>query len=452
MGELEQAGRARAGRLDVDANRSIWTLELPPYTPSPPLREQTTADVVILGGGFTGMSTAWHLHRRFPDRRIVLLEAKEIGNGASGRNGGQLLNWINGIDHTDPELTRQVYALTSGAIDRLLQLIATEKLDVPFRRDGSFELFTDARRAEAAEAEAARLQSWGVPVQWLGAAEARRRLRSDRSLGAISDPFTGMINGLALLREMKARLAASGVVFCEDSPAIRVTEGRIIRVETPEGGVRAGAMVLGLNGYAPRLGYFRRAICPMHAHNIATAPLSPAEWERQGWRQLSSFCDDLDRISYAGVTPGGSLLFGGGGNFAYGYRYGNGTSFPEEATGAAASKVRSRMLDYLPGLADLPVRARWSGTLGVTLDRTCSMGVRGEHRNVYYALGYSGHGVTLANLAGEVLCDLYSDVHERWRDAPFYQRRLYPMPGEPLRWLGYHVVTKLTGRSPRKRG
>lgn len=460
MGGLVRAGRerVRAGRPDVDANRSIWVRELEGAAGaadpagSAPLSAQITADVVILGGGFTGVSTAWHLRRRFPELRIALLEAREIGSGASGRNGGQLLNWINGVPHDDPEVTRGVYDLTSGAIDRIVAMIHDEGLGVPLRREGSFELFTDARRAEEAAREVARLQSWGIPVQWLDAAAARRRLGSERAQGAIYDPFTGMMNGLALLRAMRARLAGQGVEFYEHSPAIRVREGKTIEVETPQGGVRAAAMVLGLNGYAPRLGYFRHAICPMHAHNVATEPMDEAGWRRAGWRGLSSFCDDLDRISYAGITPGGSLLFGGGGNFAYGYGFNNATSWPQAATEAAAARVRGRMLDYLPGLADLPIRAAWSGTLGVTLDRTCSMGVRGEYKNVYYALGYSGHGVTLANLAGEVLCDLYSGDHARWRGAPFYQRRLYPMPGEPLRWLGYHMVTTLTGRSPRRRG
>ena len=79
------------------------------------------------------------------------------------------------------------------------------------------------------------------------------------------------------------------------------------------------------------------------------------------------------------------------------------------------------------------------------------MGVRGEHRNVFHALGYSGHGVALALLAGRVLADLYEGNHEAWRDQPFYQKRLMPFPPEPLRWLGYQAWTRLTGKSPRRR-
>ncbi|HEY4122907.1 MAG TPA: FAD-dependent oxidoreductase, partial [Byssovorax sp.] len=93
---------------------------------------------------------------------------------------------------------------------------------------------------------------------------------------------------------------------------------------------------------------------------------------------------------------------------------------------------------------------RWSGPVALTLSRMCTMGVMGEHANVYFALGYSGHGVTLANLAGRVLADVYAGDDARWRDLPFYRHRLLTMPPEPLRFVGYHAYTALTGRSPRR--
>jgi glycine/D-amino acid oxidase-like deaminating enzyme len=105
---------------------------------------------------------------------------------------------------------------------------------------------------------------------------------------------------------------------------------------------------------------------------------------------------------------------------------------------------------YFPGAADAPIEHRWSGVLGITLDRVCSIGVTGESKNVFHALGYSGHGVALALLAGRVLADLYEGHHEPWQALPFYQKRLLPIPPEPLRWAGYQAYTRLTGRSPRR--
>lgn len=104
---------------------------------------------------------------------------------------------------------------------------------------------------------------------------------------------------------------------------------------------------------------------------------------------------------------------------------------------------------YFPKSSELPIAYRWSGTLGMTMNRQPIFGVRGAARNIYYAIGYCGHGVTLANLAGEFIADLYAGDDSRWRGLPFYQSRYHRIPPEPFRWVGYQAFTRLTGRSPR---
>jgi glycine/D-amino acid oxidase-like deaminating enzyme len=114
--------------------------------------------------------------------------------------------------------------------------------------------------------------------------------------------------------------------------------------------------------------------------------------------------------------------------------------------------MRDTMERYFPGLAGTTTQRRWSGTLDITFDRVCSIGVGGTARNVYHALGFSGHGIALALLAGRVIADLYDGNHEAWRALPFYQKRLLPLPPEPLRWMAYQAYTRVTGKSPRRRG
>jgi glycine/D-amino acid oxidase-like deaminating enzyme len=190
----------------------------------------------------------------------------------------------------------------------------------------------------------------------------------------------------------------------------------------------------------------------LHSHVVATDPLPDALWAALGWNAHDGFSDDLDRIAYGCRTACGRLVFGGGGNDAYSYLYGGRSVFPSahESGARAFCAIERHMRAYFPTVGATPITYRWTGTLDLTLDRVCSMGVRGEHRNVYYALGYSGHGIALGMLAGRVLCDLYSDHHEPWRDLPFYCRQMPRLPPEPLRWLGYHAYTRLTGKSPRR--
>jgi glycine/D-amino acid oxidase-like deaminating enzyme len=430
----------------LDPNRAAWIAETDPPRPAPPLRAATSSEIVVIGGGLTGVSTAWHLSRQRPGTGIMLLEAEVLGNGASGRNGGQVLNGINGVGTHDPERLRRLHATTRLGIDIAEELARRHAPPGTFRRQGCIEVYTDAARAEAAHAYAEELGRAGIPVRFLG----RGALGLPPAHGAILDPLAGRMNAFALLQAMRPALAASGVVVHEHTPVLRVREGRTITVTTPGGEVRAGAIVLATNAYTPRLGYFRSGILPLHSHVLATEPLSAETFRRIGWEDWDGFTDDLDRIAYACRTPGGRLVFGGGGNPAYSYRFGGSPVFPDDARHRAWTFLRNTMLRYFPGLAATPITHRWSGTLAITLDRVCAMGARGRHRNVYYALGYSGHGLALALLAGRVLADLHAGNHEAWRDLPFYQRRLRPMPPEPLRWLGYQAYTRVTGRSPRR--
>ncbi|MEO8602791.1 MAG: FAD-binding oxidoreductase [bacterium] len=431
-----------------DDNRSAWLLELPPYERLPALAGDAVADIAIVGGGLTGISTAWHLSARFPERRIVLLEARAIANGASGRNGGQVLNGINGVEPRQPETRRRIHETTRHGIDIVERLAAASTLDAGFARHGCLEVYTTARGADAAERHVTEANASGISLRWL----PRQAVGVRGAHGAVLDAHAGRVNAPALLRGLRPALLARGVGIHEQTPVTRIDDGATIALQTPGGTLRAPAVVLATNAYTPQLGFFRHGILPLHSHVVATNPLPPARWAAIGWGAHDGFSDDLDRIAYGCRTPGGRLVFGGGANAAYSYRFGGSPVFGDISAAAPAfAAIERRLRGYFPGLVGEPIAQRWNGPLAITFDRICSMGITGPRRNIYYALGYSGHGLALAGLAGEVLCDLYADHHEPWRDLPFYQKALPYIPPEPLRWLGYQAYTRLTGRSPRQR-
>lgn len=439
-----------------DENRSVWWANAappagaPPYVPAPALSKDHDCDIAIVGGGFTGTSTAYHMARRFPEKRIVLCEARLLANGASGRNAGLVLNGINGAPTEDLEVARRIYDTTRAGIDAIALRIREQSLDVPFRRDGCIELVTDPARAEAAARDAERLASAGIPIRFLTGKELTALGRFEGAVGATFDPTAGQIDGVQLVRAMRPVLERLGVVLHEQTQVLGIEEGDTITLTTPEARLRAKAVVLATNAYTPRLGYFRSGVVPLHSHLVATEPLTPEAWAEIGWgRGLDGFSDDFDRIAYGSMTTRGQLVFGGGSNAAYGYGFGNGTAYSGDAAAWSAS-IESTLRRYLPKAASVRIAHRWTGPVALTLSRMCTMGVRGKSRNVYYALGYSGHGITLANLAGEVLTDIYSGDDTRWRDLPFYEQKLSYVPPEPFRWVGYHAYTALTGRSPRR--
>jgi len=442
------------GDQSRDENRSVWVSEYAERrerdvarasSARPPLRGRELADVVIVGGGLTGVSTAWHLAARRPQLGIALLEAGVLGQGASGRSGGQVLHGINGVAPDTPESLRRIHAVTGLGID-LAEEWASRFAPGAFRRGGCLEVYTDPRRAEAAHAQVESARAAGIPAEFF----SERELKIAGARGAVLDPRAGRLNGFALLQGMRRPLVEAGVALHENTPVRRVRVGREVVCETADGELRARSLVLATNAYTPSLGFFRGGILPLHSHALATAPLDDARWREIGFGAFEGLSDDLDRIAYACRTPGGRLVFGGGGNAAYAYRFG-GSPFARRAGDDRATRfMRGVMARYFPSLADVPIAHRWSGTLAITLDRVCSMGILGEARNIYYALGYSGHGIALALLAGRVLADLYEGHGEPWRDLPFHQKRLLPFPPEPLRWIGYQVYTRVTGRSPRR--
>jgi glycine/D-amino acid oxidase-like deaminating enzyme len=428
-----------------DDNHAVWLEGAADDTPAPPLEVDLDVDVAIIGGGFTGVTTAYHLSQRFPERRIALLEAKRIANGASGRNGGMMLNGISFTE--DPDVAAREYALTKQTVDDVEALIRKHALRVRFRRDGCVHLATSQKSADEAQAHAEQLASRGVPLRFTRDVPSVLRVRNGSAFGATIDPNEGLINGVDLLRAMRPLLG--GVHVYESTPVTRIREGDTITLATPRATVRAKAIVLATSGYTPHLGYFRTGLLPVISHVIATDPLPPDRLARIGLDKHAGFFDDLPRLAYCGVDTEGRLLFGGGATNAYAYRFNNATTYDAKPGDTGARATRDVLLNYLPELADIPIRHRWSGPLDLALRRFVAMGVLGK--NIFYSVGYSGHGVTLANLAGRVLTDLYSDVHEPWRDYAFYMKRPTGIPPEPFRWLGYQLIARLTGQSPWKR-
>lgn len=445
------AARLLPEALEIDESHSLWTSETPDYQPTPPLRQNISADLVIIGGGFTGVSTAYHFSQRYPEKRVVLLEARSLANGASGRNGGLMLNWLAMSGDYGDELTARIYQMTAAGIQTIREIITRHNLSVNQRFDGTITMYTDAQRAEAAHAEIEYRQSLGIPEQFFDEAELKRRLNVQGAFGAVYDPNTGQINGAQLVRGLRPVLTERGVEVYEGTPVLKIEEGSTITVKTPLAEIKTKAIVLATNGYTSKLGYFRDALFPLHSHVFATAPLTPEQQAQIGWNGLAGFSDDLDRISYASLTPDHRMVFGGGSNQSYAYLFNNRTAYPGSPGSAPRSfaKMQETLTNYLPPSSAVPITHRWTGTLGITLDRHALMGVRGEHQNVYYAIGYCGHGVTLGNVAGQVLTDIYSRDDARWRGMPFYRTKYHTLPPEPFRWIGYQTFTRLTGSSPR---
>ncbi len=407
-------------------------------------------DVLVVGGGFTGLSTALHLAERHPHLRIAVLEARRVGSGASGRCGGMALHWFHSPHDGDDESLVEEWRLTDEVIASMDGLSARYAFPLRIRRGGALDVHAPGRDAEQAHKLTERLSGLGLPVSWLSGRALTARLDLRDAYGAMYDPDAMVIHPMDWLIGLREALLGLGVAVYERSPVTHLSLGAEIEATTESGQIRANAVVLGTGAWTSSLGLFPHAVLPLHAHVVATKSFSDSWWTLNGFAGIAGMSDDAPRLGWSALSPMGHLLLGGGSNDGYAYRACGRRTWPYPRT-VAQTEIHSHFTGWMPFLAGAPIERSWTGVVDLSLDRMPRMGVTGPYNNVYYALGFSGHGVVMANLAGRVLADTYDGDTQRWQNTPFFQQPFRPWPPEPFRWVGYQLATRWTGRSPRAR-
>ncbi len=445
---LEERHRAPAGPFFGQRSHCHW-IESAGIEDAPPLASlqgDQTADVAIVGGGYTGLSAALHLAERFPNRRIVLLEGTRVGYGASGRNCGLLLPFINGAEAIAHELVeagnveeaRKVFDLTSAGIGLIRELSEDRGVDCEFEPvENLMGAVTESQQAKL-EAEQRTFAALGLEATWLSETDLRGRVDVEGYRGALTVPTSAMINPAKLATGLLDLARAAGVEVYEDSPALEISPGSTVRVRTPRGEVRAPVLVLATNAYTHHLGFHRGRILPIHSHSIATAPLSQAQIETLSWTGRQPFFDVRSFFDLFRLTADNRVLLSGGDGFYY---YG-GAAIDREGHPDYA-RLAGHLAKLFPALAEVPITHRWVGHVGTTLDFAPTIGAVGPAENIFFAGGYSGHGVTVAVLAGRLLRDLVAgEPLDRVYD--FVLNRKPPRaPGEPLTSVGFGLAKRL---------
>jgi glycine/D-amino acid oxidase-like deaminating enzyme len=438
---LEERHRAPAGPFFGPRSHCHWieSAGIEDTPPLAPLDGEHTADVVIVGGGYTGLSTALHLAESFPERRIVLLEGARVGYGASGRNCGLVLPFIKGAKGTVHELVdagrideaRKVYEATSAGIDLIQDLAETRGVDCEWEPVECLVGALTPRQEARLEREHRMYAALGLEPAWLPEAELRRRVDVAGYRGALTIPAGGMINPAKLARGLLTLVRAGGVDVHEDSPVVEIAPGTTVSVRTPRGAVRAPVLVLATNAYTQHLGFLRGRILPIHSFSIATAPLTEAQVAALSWRGRQPFLDAQNFFNLFRLTADNRIVLSSGDAFYY---HGGAVV---DGEGHRDYRRLQRVFRHLyPALADVPITHRWAGHVGLTLDMLPTVGALGPPGNVLFAGGYSGHGVPVAVLAGRLLRDLVAGEPL----DPVYDfvldRKPPRVPGEPLTSLG----------------
>lgn len=398
-----------------------------------PLRGNHSADVVIIGGGFTGLSSAYNISSKFPEKKIVILEGARCGYGASGRNGGFCVatDLLDDFNLTDPEVRRDRIDVSFYGIEQIKQVIAEHNVACDFQENGMLGVAFSERQARALEKYATNLRSIGLESTLLQGKELEAEIKSPRVIAGLFTPYGAILNPAKLALEMKRVVEELGVEVRERTVVTRITPGKVNLVDTELGEIRAPVIVLGLNAYSHKLGLFKNRVFPMCTFIIATEPLSPAQWESIGWENKQGLYDERVAFNYSVPTVDGRIVMGGS-DFTY---YSNDRlSSGNDKT--VTRKIKQDLYTTFPQLEGLKIEHSWGGTTAVNLDRTPSVGVMGDYGNIYYGVGYE-EGVPSAQTSGRVIAELMAGESNKFTNH-YIANRTIPYAG-PTYLRGFFV-------------
>ncbi|WP_344416952.1 FAD-dependent oxidoreductase [Amycolatopsis minnesotensis] len=411
-------------------------------TPGAPLDGDTHADVVIVGGGYTGLWIAYYLTEFAPQTKIVVLEAKQAGFGASGRNGGwctaempSLLTTLVGTH--GPMAAMRMYRAARATLDEIERVLESEQLDAGWRRDGSLYVARTKPQLD-------RLRAWRDGRAQLGITDFRL-LDPDEAANSIAvrdatgigfTPHCAAVHparlGLGLAQAVRGR----GVTIAEGTAATAVRERAVV---TEHGTVYAKAVLLATEGYTGGLAGRGRAIVPLRSHAIATAPLGAAAFERLRWRGAPTVTDSRYQFCYLNRTPDDRIVIGGRG---VGYLLGSRLRARPAAERAVHARLLATLTDLFDGIGDVRVTHGWSGLYGLQRDSEPSV-VFDKETGHGYAGGYGGEGIVLSNLAGRTMAALVTGTRRPETKLCWNGRTPSRWEPEPVRYAGIRGIATL---------
>ena len=384
----------------------------------PPLDGPVSCDVVVVGGGFAGLSAALELGAR--GLSVVLLEADRMGSGASGRNGGQaLVGYASGQGPFEAQLgpadARLAWDMSVEAVNLVERRVVHHGIDCDWRR-GYTGVADSARKARALREEFDGLSGRGLVGEWAEGADVARFIDSPRYVAAFSETTSGHLHPLKYALGLARAAQEAGVRIFEGSPVTGLRRADALMASTARGQVLARCAVLAGNCTLPEHGpkvapEIAPRTMPVGTYIIGTAPLDPALCARL-IPNGAAICDNNFVLDYFRFSADHRLLFGGR------------VSYTTRTPSDLKARMARRMAEVFPALTGVPVEFVWGGFVDISMNRAPDFGRLRD--NIYYLQGFSGHGVALTGLAGQLVAEAVAGQAGRFDVFARLQHRDFP--------------------------
>ncbi len=415
--------------------------EISPWIDAPvdlqaPLGRELDCDVVIVGGGYTGLSTALSLRAQGAD--VAVLEREFAGAGASGRNAGHLTPTIGKdlatlLRFFGRERAARLVRFADAAVEYVEETIRKLGLDCDYDACGNFMAGVHPKQEPGLRRAAEVAGSLGANVRFVDEGEMRERGVPPAFRFGVLEACGGTLHPGRYVLGLRHAALEAGVRIFEHSPLVGFEEGARVAAHTPGGVVRARAAVFATNAYTTRVGRRPRTVAPLRVSLFETEPLGDAQLEAIGWGGREGVYTAHEELESYRLTRQRTIV---GGSKMVRYAWGSGLAegFDPEVFGVITKAFRERF----PALRDHPVAHYWGGWIGLTPDFLPRLDVEGAHRNVHYGIGFAGHGVAQATLVGDMLAAQVQGRAHEWASA--LDRRTFDWPPEPFRWLAAGAI------------
>ncbi|MCC2638468.1 MAG: oxidoreductase [Moraxellaceae bacterium] len=429
-------------------NQSFWQYKYGDYSANAPLAAGThETDVLVIGAGFTGLTCAREIRKDDKTKRVMVIDANDIGFGASGRNGGfnmtlfgvepevTLLRWGR-------ERTQEAQAYMQKAVEYVKDLIESEGLDSDYEHTGMLRVAYTDRQVRRLKKTYKLLTDITRPgsFEYYDADEVRKRLSCPHIKGAIFEPGTGILDPSKHVRSLKKLAEREGVEIYENTKVIGISrqDGSSI-VKTDVALIRAKKLVIATNAWTHGLKSspgIASVQAPIWTYQIVTEPLTAEQWAGVNWSERMSIEDNRQFVHYMRITKCGRITMGGG---SIGIEYNDKKMdlWKNEDTWRA---LESHLKWMFPALKDIKVHYKWGGCVSANADMTPEIGFIGD-RNIIYSTGCIGHGVSLTQLNGRLIADLVLEKDTPLTKFWIVNRSAIPVPpGAMLRFAGAKLI------------
>jgi glycine/D-amino acid oxidase-like deaminating enzyme len=431
-----------------DSRHAVFWREDAPGERAPRLDGDRDADLAIVGGGYTGLWTAIRALERDPGRRVVILEAREVGWAASGRNGGFVEASLthgeaNGERRWPDELAR-LDELGLANLDAIEATVARYRLDADFERTGTLSVAVEPHQVEWLDGPST------DESQLLDEAGVRAEIHSPAFLAGRWDTReTALVHPGKLAAELARVARELGAEIFEHSPVRRLDDGGdAVQLHTGRGTVRASRVVLATNAFPSLLKRNRLMTVPVYDYVLMTEPLSAAQLASIGWRNRQGLADLANRFHYSRLTADNRILFGG---YDAIYFAGGRIRSRYEERPATYERLARHFLTFFPQLEGVRFSHRWAGVID-TSTRFCAFFGTARRGRVAYAAGYTGLGVAATRFAADVMLDKLDGLTTEFTELRMVRERPLPFPPEPAASVGINLTRRSLDRADHREG